>query len=96
MRNFSDKNAPEVYGNLRKIGWSVAIIRHANNDSIGVSDAVVARTPGRCHLLEVKRRGGSLNENQVNFSGKWRGCYHVATSSWEANLLLEECERRAA
>jgi hypothetical protein len=96
-RDYPDSNAKELYANLERAGYSCKRIAKAKQRESGIPDAIVARRgdPYRLtHLLEVKRLGNRLSEAQVAFAREWPGCYHVATSSWEAEELLKECESR--
>lgn len=93
-----DKNAPELTRNLSNLGWRCVRIRGANRHDKGVPDSIVAWNgrprSGKTHLLEIKRLGGKLSAEQIAFATSWPGCVHCATSSWEANLLLLDCEGR--
>lgn len=92
-RDKPDGNAKELLSNLRLIGWVCRRIRSADQTE-GIPDSIVARRQGRkTHLLEIKRLGNKLSAGQVSFYREWPGCVHVATNSFEANLLLEECEK---
>jgi hypothetical protein len=90
-----DSNARELYRNLEREGWVYRRIGKTRKNEKAIPDAIVARkTSNRNHLLEIKRLGGRLSEEQAEFMRIWPGCVHVAHSSWEANLLLKECEER--
>lgn len=92
-RDKPDGNAAELYENLAKKGWICVRIATAVQRKKGIPDSIVARRGGRrTHLLECKNLGGRMSAEQVEFARSFPGCVHVATSSWEANLLLEECE----
>ena len=98
-RDFPDSNAKELIAALEKepAGWVCFRIARAKQKDKGIPDAMVCRRGDplrRTHLLEIKRLGGRLSEAQITFIGMWPGCVHVATSSWEANQLLKECETR--
>lgn len=96
MRDYPDGNAKDLLGNLEKDGgWKCVRIRAGLQRKSGVPDSIVARVkqPTRInHLLEIKSLGGRLTEEQKEFARTWPGCVHVATNSWEANLLLNDCE----
>jgi hypothetical protein len=94
-RDYSDRNAKELYENLERDGWTCKRISKARQKDRGIPDAIVARRGDpfrRTHLLEVKSLGGRLRPEQMAFAIEWPGCVHVATSSWEAGQLLKECE----
>lgn len=95
-RDNPDRNAKELLENLEKEGWSCCRIARAVQKKKGVPDSVVSRKGSkRNHLLEIKNLGGRLSEEQVTFAREWPGCVHVATNSFEANLMLKECEDRS-
>lgn len=95
-RDHPDGNAKELLAALAADGWLSIRIARANDHGTGIPDAVVAKKGGRKnHFLEIKRLGGKLRESQVAFAHVWPSCIHVATSSFEARLLLEECEARS-
>jgi hypothetical protein len=93
-RDNPDRKAKEIIDNLEQCyDWRVRRIASAVQRAAGLPDAIVARKGSRLnHLLEIKSPGGHLSAAQVEFFWKWPGCKHVATSSYEADLLLKECE----
>ena len=91
-RDKPDASAAEICTNLEKEGWKIQRIASAQQRQSGCPDAVIAGRAGLTHLMEFKSLGGRLSEAQVAFSRRWPGCFHVATSSWEANELLKMCE----
>jgi hypothetical protein len=96
-RDNPDRNAADLYENLARAGWVCQRIARAVQRTSGIPDSIVARKGDpfrRTHLLEVKRLGGHLSQAQIAFARDWPGCVHVATSSWEAELLLKECEAK--
>lgn len=90
-RHRSDSGEKDFADNLRRMGASVHPIESAGGR--GVADYVVGYR-GVCHLLERKRLGGRMRESQVLFVRVWSGCYHVATSSFDAFALIKECHER--
>lgn len=97
MRDKPDGNAKDFYAAMEKDGWACVRIRAGVQNKRGVLDSVVARrkNPSRKnHLLELKVLGGRLSSEQLEFMRTWPGCTHWATNSFEANLLLTECEER--
>jgi hypothetical protein len=97
--DFADSNAKDLYDSLEKKGYVCRRIGKTRKNEKGIPDAIVARRGDlyrRNHLLEVKKLGSHLNENQVAFAREWPGCVHVATSSFEADLLIRECEAATA
>jgi hypothetical protein len=95
-RDSPDANRGEVLANLGAAGWFVQPIASASQKQDGVPDAIAAKT--FLHLLEIKAPGGHLRPSQIRFIARMRGrgCYHVAFSSWEAERVLDECERNQA
>lgn len=97
-RDNPDKNAKAIVSNLELDGWSCVGIAHRNEKGKGLPDQIVAGKPPmtsrRNHLLELKSPGGTLRQSQIDFMKVWPGCVHVASSSWEAGLMLRECEER--
>lgn len=94
MRDYPDGNAKDIYANLELLGWKCIRIRAGLQRKRGVPDALVARRgqQHRNHLLEVKALGGRMRPEQSEFAQTWPGCIHIATSSFEANLLMVHCE----
>lgn len=93
-RDFSDSNAAELLKGLERYGWCTRRIAKGKQRDRGIPDAIVSRIGAlrHTHLLEIKRLGNHLSAEQAAFARAWPGCVHVATSSWEANELLKECE----
>jgi hypothetical protein len=92
MRHRADSTAKEIAENLRSVKppFSVAFISSSSDDS-GIPDTVIGRH-GLTHLLELKALGGRLSKDQIDFMMRWKGCVHLAHSSWEATIALEACE----
>ena len=86
-----DANAKEIVANLRAMGVSVEYASATHR--AGLPD-LACGWRGRSHLLELKVLGGHLRPSQVEFSRRWNGCMHVATSSVEAFALIRECHDR--
>lgn len=93
IREKFDANALDIAGNLRTRGVSVAHVKAAHKNSVGVFDLVCGYR-GRTHGMEIKVLGRHLEQSQVKFSRIWNGCFHVATNSDEAFTLILECHRR--
>ena len=93
-RDHADSNAAEIIAALEKAGWFVIRVSAAVQQRAGVPDTFVCKR--YWHALEIKRLGGHLRASQIAFAMnlKSRGCYHVATGSWEAEKSMEECELR--
>lgn len=96
MRDFPDSNAKDLYAALELRGWKVCRIRAALQKKRGVPDAIVSRRGSRLnHFVEVKAPGGKLRPEQIEFACEWpSGCFHFVRSSFEANLLMTECEEQ--
>ena len=94
MRDNPDRSARAIIPNLEANGWFVARVTNAAGS--GKPDTYVAKR--FWHALELKSPGGRLRKSQIDFamSLKARGCYHVAASSWEAELSLQNCEAKLA
>ena len=93
-RDYPDRNAKPLLEALeRDYGWLYRRIATGDQNRPGIPDAIISRKGSRRnHLLEIKSLGGRMNGAQVEFARVWQGCIHVAHSSWEADLLLKECE----
>lgn len=95
-RDNPDRSAKQILENLRKDGWIVHRIARAVDREAGIPDAIASRYPARkTHLLELKSPGGHMTYAQIEFAKQWPSCVHCGSSSWELNLLLTECEKRA-
>ena len=71
-----DENHNTIADHLRKLGWSVLDLSRLGG---GCPDMVVGRTdPGYCALVEVKRPGEKLTEDQVDVKAKWDAPYFIA------------------
>lgn len=76
----TDENQAEIVRALRTAGCSVLILSRVGQ---GCPDLLVARD-GRNVLLEVKRPGKKLNDEQRDFVLAWRGEMHKVETAVEA------------
>ena len=82
-----DANHNEIADHLRKLGWSVLDLSRAGS---GVPDMAVGR-PGFAALIEVKRKGEKLTEDEAKVRDSWKDCpYIIATSPLDALQQLSE------
>lgn len=75
-----DGNQSEIVKALRTAGCSVLVLSRVGQ---GCPDLLVARD-GRNVLLEVKRRGKQLNDEQREFVRGWHGEMHRVETAVEA------------
>lgn len=83
----SDANTKGIVKTLRDAGASVFYLDPAGRkDAKGIPDLLVGFL-GATFLLEVKKPGEDLNDNQIAWHAAWRGGYHRVVHG-EAEALI--------
>jgi len=82
----TDSNQEEIVSHLRAIGASVQILAEVGH---GCPDLLIGWR-GKNLLAEVKRPGGRMTGDELDWHGLWRGQVAIIRSVHEADLLLQK------